>query len=85
MAVTVGVEPKLTPIRDFLVSKGYKVENIDFKNEEVYKSNIDAFVVTGMDTNFLGIQDTNTKAVVINADGMTPEEVYDHLQTHMGS
>jgi hypothetical protein len=35
----------------------------------------DAVVVSGMNTNLLGMSDTNTKAAVINADGKTPEQV----------
>ncbi|HHV60590.1 MAG TPA: YkuS family protein [Clostridiaceae bacterium] len=82
MAVTVGVESKLTPVREFLKSKGYNVQNIDFKNESPRNDSYDAYIVSGMSMNFMGMQDTNTKAVVINADGMTPEEVYDHLKDH---
>jgi hypothetical protein len=35
----------------------------------------DAIVVTGLNTNLSGIQDTGAKAVVINANGLSPEEV----------
>ena len=35
----------------------------------------DAIVDTGLNTKLLGIQDNETKAVVINAKGLTPSEV----------
>lgn len=77
----IAIEPKLTPVKEYLTKKGYQVESINLsdkpsKNLESY----DAIVVTGLNSNTLGIQDTETKAVVINADGLTPEEVAKELE-----
>lgn len=81
MKQKIAVEPTLTPVKDFLSSKGYNVESINFGEALTTKSNqYDAFIVTGMDKNFMGIHDTNTKAVVIDAKGLTPEQVYHELQ-----
>jgi hypothetical protein len=72
----IAIEPNLSPIRDYLAGKGYKVESINFSDQPPKKlSGYDAFVVTGLNSNFLGIHNTGTNAVVINADGLTPEEV----------
>jgi len=40
----------------------------------------DAIVVTGMNNDFLGLQDTATGAPVIDATGMTPEEIHEQIQ-----
>ncbi|HEX3028355.1 MAG TPA: YkuS family protein [Clostridia bacterium] len=84
MKRTVAVEPALTPVKDFLSEKGYIVKNINFGEMTTKKSDeYDAFVVTGLDKNFLGVNDTSTKAVVVDATGMTPEQIYDELEQRM--
>ncbi len=78
----IAVETNLTPIMEFLSEKGYQVETIDFSSE--YSKNIDkydALVVTGMNTNFLGVEDTISKIPVINAKGLTKEEVFDQVSS----
>jgi hypothetical protein len=81
MTRKIAIEPNLTPIKDFLSDKGYNVENINFGESTTRAAiNYDAFIVTGIDTNFMGINDTNSKAVVINAKGMTAEQVFHELQ-----
>lgn len=84
MKQLIAIEPDLTPIKDFLTDKGYKVDSINacdksFKNTEKY----DAFIVNGLDTNSLGFSDTTTRAVVINADGLTAEQVYKELKSKL--
>ncbi len=84
MKHVVAVEPDLTPIKDFLTDKGYKVESINaddnsFKSADKY----DAFVVNGLDANSLGFYDTSTRAIVIYADGLTPEQVYHELKLRL--
>jgi hypothetical protein len=80
MAGKIAVEPDLTPIKDYLSGKGYKVESIDLNDKSPkYLNSFDAFVVTGLNTDFLGVNDTKTKAMVINADGLSPEDVASRL------
>lgn len=82
MKQKIAIEPNLTPIKDFLSSKGYSVDSINYGEGSVkFNKGYDAFIVTGMDTNFMGINDTDSKAVVINAKGLTAEQVYHELQT----
>lgn len=76
----IAVEEGLTPVRDFLAGKGFTVDSIDLsteftKNMEKY----DAIVVTGTNDDFLGVKDTNTKAAVISAKGLTAEQVYSRI------
>jgi hypothetical protein len=84
MKQIIAVESELTPVRDFLSSKGYQVESVhlgEITKNRAHK--FDAFVVTGMDENFLGINDTITKAIVLDAAGMTPEQVYHELRLRL--
>lgn len=84
MKQKIAIEPNLTPIKDFLSDKGYQVESIEFNERSAQlNDNFDAYVVTGLNTNFLGVNDTETKAVVINASGMKPDQVYKELQQRL--
>lgn len=78
----IAIEHDLTPVKYYLSTKGYDVECIDFNGQPKSKlQNYDAIVVTGLNSNALGNQTTKTSAVVINADGLTPEEVVQELET----
>jgi len=77
----IAVEKDLTPVKDYLSHKGYRVDCIDFNQQDSAKlKGYDAIVVTGLNSNVLGIEDTSTKSVVINADGLTPEQVASELE-----
>jgi Uncharacterised protein family (UPF0180). len=77
----IAVENELTPVKDYLSGKGYSVDCIDFHNQSPAKlKNYDAIVVTGLNSDYLGNQATKTSAVVINADGMTPEDIAKELE-----
>jgi hypothetical protein len=84
MKRNIAVERNLTPVKYYLTGKGYNVDSIDI-NKEYTKGmdKYDAIVVTGMNSNFLGIQDTNTKAVVIEAKGLTSEQVFNELEKRL--
>lgn len=68
----IAVEESLTQVKDFLAQKGYSVGSINFSREYARDlDEYDAVVVTGINENFLGIEDTSTNATVINAKGQT--------------
>jgi galactitol-specific phosphotransferase system IIB component len=76
----IAIEPTLTPIKDYLTDKGFTVECVNLNKQNTTNMNAyDAFVVSGMNANVMDIQQTQTKAIVINADGLTPEEVAKQL------
>lgn len=84
MNKTIAVERNLTPVMDYLSEKGYKVEGIDFNKE--YGRNIDkydALIVTGMNKDFLGVQDIVSKIPVIEAKGLTAEQIYNQLASSL--
>jgi len=81
MKPRIAVEPALTPIKDYLIDKGYQVDSINLKEEPSKQSEkYDAFIITGMNKDFMGIRDTSTKATVIDATGMTAEQVFHELE-----
>jgi len=80
----IAVEHDLTPVKELLSNKGYSVESIDISKEYSNKlDKYDALAVRGMNDNFMGINDTGTKAVIIDAKGMTAEQVYDELRSRL--
>ncbi len=67
----VAVEQSLSHIADMLRSNGYEV--VDLGN---WQNQVDAVVVTGQDINLMNVSDRVTGAPVINAAGMTAQEVF---------
>jgi Holliday junction resolvase len=65
----VAVENSLSNVKEALQNSGFEVVGMDSAG------NAACCVVSGQDKNFLGIENTYTQASVINADGMTTDEV----------
>ncbi|MGK0467619.1 YkuS family protein [Clostridium sp.] len=78
----VAVQKGLNPIKDYLSEEGYTVKEFDNrkKNAENFLNRYDAVVVTGENQNIMGSQDTISKAPIINATGMTVEEVKKQIE-----
>ena len=80
----IGVEKGLENVADYLSNEGYQVqvlsESID--NNIQLLSGLDAIVTAGYNTDMLGISDTETEAPVINAKGLSPEEVKQSLERY---
>nr|WP_249315652.1 YkuS family protein [Bacillus sp. FJAT-49711] len=68
----IGIEPALTNVQQALQEKGYEV--VPVHNESDIK-NVDCCVVSGLDSNFMGIQNISMEGSVIDANGMSAEEV----------
>jgi len=76
----VGVEESLTNIQQALREKGYDV--IELK-QATDAQNCDCCVVTGLDSNVMGMQDTSTKGSVIDANGMSADEVCQQVASRL--
>jgi galactitol-specific phosphotransferase system IIB component len=80
----IAIEPELTPIKDYLTKKGYEVENINMHEQKSDTTGVyDAYIVNGIADNFLGMEDTRTSSVVINAEGLSPDKIYHQLKTQL--
>ncbi|SDW08699.1 Uncharacterised protein family (UPF0180) [Marininema mesophilum] len=73
----VAVEEGLSNVREYLTNQGYEVVSMSDEG------GCSCSVITGEDKNVMGMQDTSTDMSVINADGMTPEEVYQAVQARI--
>jgi len=81
----IGVERGLSNIADYLKNEGYSVEILDESIEENSHRlrNLDAIVTAGYNSNMLGISDIRTNAPVVNAKGLTPEEVKAQIEQRL--
>lgn len=70
----VAVEESLTGVKELLERKGYQVVSPQDGGEVV------ATVLTGLDNSVMNMQEVTTKGRVIDAAGMTPEEVLARLE-----
>lgn len=78
----IGVEKGLSNIANYLNGEGYSVEILgeDLQSNATKYNSLDAIVTAGYNTNMMGISDTSTKVPVINASGLTQEEVKNMIQ-----
>lgn len=68
----IGVEQSLTQVKEALMEMGHEI--IDLRTEEDARQ-CDCCVVSGMDNNVIGMQDTVSEGQVINAQGYSAEEI----------
>lgn len=72
----IAVESNLTPIQELLQEQGYRVDAL--QPAEMVESNpkeYDVMVISGLEKDLMGIEDRVQNCPVINASGLTPEEV----------
>ena len=77
MSKKIGIEQSLSDVEAALKEKGYEV--VTMKTEDDAKG-CDCCVVTGLDTDMLGISDTMTGASVIPATGLTADEICQQVE-----
>ncbi|MGM9926915.1 MAG: YkuS family protein [Bacillus sp. (in: firmicutes)] len=78
----IGVEQSLTDIQEALTELGYNVSQLRH-TEDANGVDFDFCVVTGLDTNVMGIQDAKTKASIIEANGMTANEIVQEIKSRL--
>lgn len=72
----VAVENNLGPVKSFLAAKGCEVVDV----QSIQNQPVDVIVLSGADENVMNIQNHLSGAPVINARGLTPEQVWDSIQ-----
>ena len=75
MARTIAVDDKLANVRQALENQGYNVASL---KEGLDKAAV--VVVSGMDDDLLGDQSITTKATVIQAAGLSAEQVINEVE-----
>jgi galactitol-specific phosphotransferase system IIB component len=81
----IGIEKSLNNVKEYLEQNNLQavVMNDSKKDSKRAIKRYDAIVASGLDSNFLGMQDTMSKTPVINADGKTAEEVYSEIKSRL--
>lgn len=82
----VGIEKTLGNVKRYLESRDCEVSVLDAANKESQGAlnGFDAIVVTGADSNFMGMEDVVTTTAVINAEGKTEDEIYNEVLRSSG-
>lgn len=78
----VGVQKELSTIANYLSTQGYSVQILgeDLESSITKNSNLDVIVAGNYNTNMMGISDTFTQIPIINADGLTQEEIKNMIE-----
>lgn len=77
----VGVEESLSNITSALREKGYDV--VELKQESDVQG-CECCVVTGIDSNVMGMSDASIQGPVIEANGLSADEVCRQVEQRMG-
>lgn len=75
----VAVEEGLNNVGEYLQNQGCKVVSLDQNQPQ----DCNCVVISGMDKDLMGMEDTIGSIQVINAQGLTPNEVYQAVQRGM--
>lgn len=77
----VAIENNLSNVKQYFEENGFQVDTIDATQIDTIGtvSQYDAIIISGGNKDFLGIEDTNTKSPIINAEGKTPQEIYNSI------
>jgi galactitol-specific phosphotransferase system IIB component len=78
----IAVQKGLKHVSEHLTNAGYKVFEFDTRQKasKDFLDGFDAVVMTGMNDNIMGIEDTNTKVPFVEARGMTPQEIQQTIE-----
>jgi hypothetical protein len=76
----IGVEDSLTNVQDALREKGYEV--VQFRNEDDVKD-CDCYVINGLENNVMGMQNISTKSSIIEASGLSAEEICKEVENKL--
>lgn len=81
----IGIEKSLNNVKEYLEQNNLQAVVMDDSKKDSKRAlkKYDAIVSSGLDSNFLGMQDTMSKTPVINADGKTVEEVYNEIKSRL--
>lgn len=76
----VAVESNLTNLQEYLSQQGFQVDTLDASQLSAGGTAYSAVVISGHDQNLMGIQNVAHNSPVINAHGLTPQEVMKRIE-----
>ncbi|WP_153126400.1 YkuS family protein [Peribacillus tepidiphilus] len=76
----IGVEQSLTNIQEALRERGHEVVEL---KQESDANGCACCVVSGLDSDVMGMQDVSIQGSVINASGLTAEEVCQEVENKL--
>lgn len=78
----IGVQKGLSTIADYLSTQGYSVEILgeDLRSSIEKSGNLDVIVSADYNKNMMGFSDTSTKIPIIDASGLTQEEIKNMIE-----
>lgn len=76
----IGVEQSLTNVSEALKNRGFNVITL---KEEADAKNCDVCVITGQDENVMGIQNIVTEGSILNASGLSAEQVCQEVENRI--
>ena len=76
----IGVEESLSDVQQALRDKGHEVVQL---NHEHDAATCDCCVISGLDQNVMGMQDVTIEGPVINADGLTADQVCSEVESRL--
>jgi hypothetical protein len=80
MGKRIGVEESLTNVVQALREKGHDVVEL---KQEADVQGCDCCVVTGLDSNVMGMQDVSIQGSVIEANGLNADEVCQQVESKL--
>jgi len=75
MSKTIAMENNLKNFKDYLISQGCQVVDMN----ELGKKPVDAIIISGADENLMNMQDIVYDIPVIDATGKSPEDVLNDI------
>ncbi|WP_123053201.1 YkuS family protein [Clostridium sp. JN-1] len=78
----IGVEKGLSRIADYLNTEGYSVEILgeNLESDALRCKDLDVIVAADYNKDMMGFSDTSTKVPIVNASGLTGEEIKNMIQ-----
>lgn len=74
----IAVEESLNNVKEALENNGHEVVRIDAKNMD----DCQCCIISGQDKDVMGISNAATQASVINADGLSADEIVKQVNQH---
>lgn len=77
----VAIEKDLQNVKEIFTKEGYTVDEIDENQSgKISENDYAAIIVSGGSINFLGDETTSTSSPVINAEGLSAQEIYNMVK-----